>query len=87
MSHASPDPGVLAHIRAWFEGDLEPEFEDLRAVAEKVRELAPALGKIGGVVTAMAKADPGLSPEIVAGVEEAASVVARIAAELAAAGM
>jgi len=87
MSHATPDPGVLAHIRAWFAGDLEPEFEDLRAVAGKVRELAPALGKIAGVVTQMAKADPGLPPEIVAGAEEAASIVARIAAELAAAGI
>ena len=56
-------------------------------VAEKVREAAPALEKIASVVTQMAKADPGLSPEIVADVEEAATVVARIAAELAAAGM
>lgn len=86
MSHAAPD-GFLAHIRAFFERDVKPDLNDLKNVAEKVRELAPALQQIASVVEAMAKVDPGLAPEVVADVEEAVTVIARIAAELAAAGM
>lgn len=86
MSHAAPE-GILAHIRAFFERDVEPDLNDLKADAARVRELAPALAKIAATVAELAKADPGLAPVIVADVEEAAEVVARIAGEFAASGM
>ena len=90
MSHAA-DPGLLAHIRAWFERDVEPDIADLKAVAEKVRDLAPELQTLASVVVTLAKAaDPAVAPEVAAAVEvaeKAAEVVARIAADLATAGM
>jgi hypothetical protein len=86
MSHAAPE-GILAHIRQFFERNIEPDLEDLKADVAKVRELAPALAKIAATVTELAKADPGLAPVIVADVEEAAEIVAKVAAEFAASGM
>ncbi len=87
MSHAAADSGFMAHVRAWFAHDVEPDLTDLKAAAAKVREMAPEVAKLAGLVEAMARADPGLSPDVVAEVGEVAGVVARIAAELAVIGV
>ena len=90
MSHAA-DTGLLAHIRAWFEKDVEPDLEALKADAERFREALPAIQSLAGVVVTIAKAaDPAIAPEVAAAVQiavEAAEVVARIVAELGVAGI
>lgn len=96
MTTPTPDPapaheGFLGHVRDWFERDIAPEITVLKADLAKVKALAPELSSIASTVEALAKAaDPAAAPEIaalVADAEKAAVVIARIAAELGAAGL
>ena len=90
MSSPAPEhvsPGLLAHVlvhvREWFAQDVAPDLAEARKVAGLVREAAPHLKTLADLAVTLAKADPGLSPEIVAGAEEAAEAVGQVAAALA----
>lgn len=98
MSEPTPAPapapdheGFLSHVRAWFERDILPEIDAVKADLGKVRELAPELANVANTLEALVKAiAPSAGPEVaalIADAEKAAAVIARIAAELAAAGM
>ena len=87
---ATRHAAFLTHARAWFARDVEPEMDDLKAVAAKVRELTPELARIANAVAVLAKAVPAGTPgdaALIADAVKAAEVVARIAAEIAASGM
>ena len=85
MSHAA-DTGLMAHIRAFFERDVEPDLNDVKDVAAKVRTLAPALVTIANVAVKLAEAaDPAAAPEVellADGAKDAAQVIEAIAAAL-----
>lgn len=87
----SGQPMPLTHLEQWFTEHVFPDIADIRIKAENAigaaRKLAPALEKLSGLVVQVGKADPGISPEVLAAAEEAAGVVARVAADLAAAGI
>ena len=87
MTETPPEPGVRARAEEWLQDHLAPDLATLKADVGRFRELIPELSKLAGAVADLAKADPGIPPQIVAEVEEAAEVVARIAGELAAGGM
>lgn len=96
MPDAAPEPvppaGMpLTHIEQWFAKHVFPDIADIRIKAENAigaaRKLAPALDKLSALTIQLAKADPGISPEIVAAAEEAAGIVAKVAADLAIAGI
>ncbi len=89
-----PEGAPLTHFEAWVSRHLAPDIADIRIKAEnaiiavrKVQELAPALEKLASLAVTIAKADPGISPAILADAEEAAGVVARVAPELVALGL
>lgn len=77
----------LSHVRSWFERDVKPDIDDLKSGMAKVKELLPGLQTIANLAVTLAKADPGISPGLVADAEEAAEIVARAVAELGAAGV
>ena len=86
-----PAPGFLGHVRAFFEKDVLPEINAVKADVGKVRELAPELASVATTLEALVKAlAPSAAPEVaalVADAEKAAAVIARIAGEMSAAGM
>ena len=88
MSHAAPDPGMVARAEHWLEEHVAPEIDDLRDVAAKVRTLAPALVTIANLAVKLAEAaDPAAAPEVALladGAKEAAQVIEAIAAALSA---
>lgn len=88
MAHAAAgSPEIPGHIAAWIEKHIAPDIERVKADIDRIRELAPGLQTVANLVVTLAKADPGISPAIVAGAEEAAEIVARAVAELGAAGL
>ena len=87
MTEPPADPGVLHRAEEWVRDHVAPDVSALKADAERFREVLPHLATLADLAVTLAKADPGIPPQILAEAEEAAEVVARIAAELAASGM
>ena len=82
-----PDPGVITRAEHWVAEHVTPDLVKVKADVAKVKELLPGLETIASIVVTLAKADPGIPPEVITDVEGAAEIVARVVTELAAAGM
>ena len=82
-----PDPGIITRAENWVQEHIAPDVARVKADVDHIKELAPALEKIASIVVTLAKADPGIPPEVITDVEGAAEIVARVVTELAAAGM
>jgi hypothetical protein len=96
MTTPAPEPtsaheGFLGHVRDWFERDIAPEIAVVKADLEKVKALAPQLSSVATTLETLVKAlAPSAAPEVatlVEDAEKAAAIIARIAAELGAAGL
>jgi hypothetical protein len=88
---ASGPEGFLGHLRDWFERDIEPRITAAEADLARVKALAPELATVAATLEAVVKAlAPSAAPEVatlITDAEKAAVVIARIAAELGAAGL
>ncbi len=87
MTESPPEPGVLHRAEEWVQEHVAPDLAAVKGDVERFREVLPHLATLADLAVTLAKADPGIPPQIHAEAEEAAEVVARIAAELAASGM
>jgi hypothetical protein len=86
-----PHESIGAHVREFFEKDVEPRVASVEGDVGKLKELPAALAAYAGSIQAIVKAiAPSASPEVavlIADAEKAAAVIAEIAAGLAASGM
>ena len=87
MPEPQPEPGVLKRAEEWVSEHVAPDLAAVKGDVDRFREILPPLATLADLAVTLAKADPGIPPQILADAVEAAEVVARIAAELAASGM
>lgn len=94
MSSSTPEPAhesFGAHVRNFFEKDVEPRLESLEGDVANFKALAPELAKFAASILAAVKAvAPNGAPEVatvLADAEKGAAAVAEFAAELGAVGL